>query len=135
MDDVGQNITAHIKSSGGNIENFVASLAMSRSLDAVLLHSDDGERATMLRFCSSALPPILKERQVQSRLLQGSESLKLVTYNVELGNYGLGLSDEHFIFPQQGQRWPDDGPRGGAIPVNEAAGALDVDEDIMGDIR
>lgn len=114
-------------------ESTIASLIMSRTLDARLLHAQKRAGSTMLRFSAiPSSPHLCLEADVQVQLRRVGRSLEILKSNVDESNHGLGLSDEYVDSVQKAPAWSC------STGINLAASAqvgFDVDEDIMGDLH
>ncbi|KAF7594271.1 COP9 signalosome complex subunit 3 [Aspergillus hancockii] len=117
------------------VESSVASLVMSGVLKAVLLHSQDHDNSTMLRFSSTAKSRIHQEHSVQERIMQEGHSLYVVARSIHQTNHELELGNEYFLFLQRSLKWSDNTGKGSVNAPDEAGNGFDVDEDIMGDIH
>ncbi|KAB8068983.1 hypothetical protein BDV29DRAFT_183567 [Aspergillus leporis] len=118
-----------------DVESSVASLVMSGALKAVLLHSQNYDDCTMLRFSSTANSRIHRECSIQERIMQEGQSLCVVAQNTHQTNHELELSNDHFLFLQKSLKWSDNTGKGSVNAPDEAGTGFDVDEDIMGDIH
>ncbi|PWY93367.1 COP9 signalosome complex subunit 3 [Aspergillus sclerotioniger CBS 115572] len=116
-----------------NVEEFVASLVMSGSLNATLLHLYGHGSATMLRFSAPTKFVFNKETFMRTRLVKEGRALGLITDYVDQCSCELKLGNENLQLLSRNQRWPDTSGKGGSDLVGEADGGLDIDEDIMGD--
>lgn len=111
-------------------ESIIASLIMSGSVAATLVHTHGHSEGTMLRFPSAHLSSQLHELQVQGRLARESQTLEALVASVKKSNNDIGLSDEFIDHMQKSQVWNSSGAD---YSVAEETAGFDVDEDIMGD--
>lgn len=112
-------------------ESTIASLIMSRALDARLLHAQEFGGSTMLRFSvMSSFPSLGREADVEVQLRSEGRSLATLLVNVDESNDDLGLSNEYVDSVQKGQAWS-----GTDISIPSAQVGFDMDEDIMGDLH
>ncbi|KAE8384011.1 hypothetical protein BDV23DRAFT_167728 [Aspergillus alliaceus] len=116
------------------VESLVASLVMSRALDAVMLHSYEYDD-TMLRFSSAAKSRFLQEYSAREQILQEGRLLGIVAQSSYRANHGLELGNENLLFLQKSLRWSDGPGKGVASAGDEASSGIDIEEDIMGDIH
>ena len=114
------------------VESFVASLVMSGAFNAVLLQSHNPDNTTMLRFSNPIKSLYSRELCARGKIVKEGRQLACIAQNIYQSNHGLELSDEHFLFSQKSLRWSDNS---GKSPLDEAAGGVDIEEDIMGDIH
>ncbi|PYI09069.1 COP9 signalosome complex subunit 3 [Aspergillus sclerotiicarbonarius CBS 121057] len=129
--DVAQRMFTPLASSA-NVEEFVASLVMSESLGATLLHLHGHGSATMLRFSAPTKFVFNRENFMRKRLIEEGRALGFITNDVDQCNSELKLGNENLQLLSRNQRWPDTSGNGGGDIV-QADGGLDIDEDIMGD--
>lgn len=112
-------------------ESEIASLIMSGSVSATLVHNADHPEGTRLRFLStSSLPRSSHELQVQNKLENEGRILEALIEGVKKRSYILGLGDEFIDHIQTAQSWA--GSNDGFAIMGEDTG-LEMDEDIMGD--
>lgn len=117
-----------------DIEPFIASLVMSKALNAALSHSGDYARPAMLRFLGAeSKSPASRESHLESQLVEGSWSLAALIRYVEEGDHGLGMSKEYIESLQRNQK-QNGGALKGNTSVGSFPGAFDIEEDIMGDL-
>ncbi|KAL2001440.1 hypothetical protein VTN02DRAFT_1776 [Thermoascus thermophilus] len=117
-------------------EMFVASLIMSRTLDATLLHSNYGKCPTMLRFSAAASSTDASlEASIRNQLIQERRRLMLLMVNVEESDRKLELSKEHVDHLRRSQKRKDNTVKNGGPNVVRDGNDFDVDEDMMGDLQ
>lgn len=112
-------------------ESEIASLIMSGSVSATLVHSPDHPEATRLRFPSdSALSRSSHELQVQNKLENEGRILEALIEGVKKRNQVLGLGPEYIDHLRMAQNW---GASGDGFAIMGEDTGLEMDEDIMGD--
>ncbi|KAJ5988283.1 hypothetical protein N7481_003493 [Penicillium waksmanii] len=111
-------------------ESVIASLIMSGSVSATLVHTPGHSEGTMLRFPSAHPSSQLHELQVQGRLARESQTLEALVASVKKSNNDIGLGDEFIDHMQKSQVWNGSGTD---YSVAEEESRFEVDEDIMGD--
>lgn len=117
-------------------EMFVASLIMSRTLDATLLHSNYGKGPTMLRFSAAASSTDASlEASIRNQLIQERRRLMLLMDNVEESDRKLELSKEHVDHLRRSQKRKDNTAKDGGPNVVRDGNDFDIDEDMMGDLQ
>ncbi|RAL06215.1 putative COP9 subunit 3 [Aspergillus ibericus CBS 121593] len=119
--------------SSANVEEFVASLVMSETLGATLVHLHPHGSATMLRFSAPTKLVFNKEISMRNRLIEGGRALRFIANDVDQCSSELKLGNENLQLLSRNQRWSDTSGKGGGDSVGEADGGLDIEEDIMGD--
>lgn len=117
-----------------NIEQFIATLIMSKALNATLSHPNDLTKSTMLRFSSlGSSASVSKDSLTQSQLVGGGWSLASLMTHVEEGDYILGMSKEYIETLQKNQKQTGS-PLKDSKDVGSFSGGFDIEEDIMGDL-
>ncbi|KAJ5750846.1 hypothetical protein N7533_007874 [Penicillium manginii] len=111
-------------------ESVIASLIMSGSVSATLVHTPGHSEGTMLRFPSAHPSSQLHELQVQGRLVRESNTLEALAASVKKSNNDIGLGDEFIDHMHKSKAWNSSGTD---YSVAEDETRFDVDEDIMGD--
>lgn len=111
-------------------ESVIASLIMSDSVSATLVHTPGHSEGTMLRFPSPHPSSQLHELQVQGRLARESQTLEALIASVKKSNNDIGLGDEFIDHLQKSQAWNGSGTD---YSVAEDETRFEIDEDIMGD--
>jgi len=115
-------------------EQFIATLIMSKVVNATLSHPNDLGKPAMLRFSNlGSSASALKDSFMQSQLVEGSWSLASLMGLIEEGDYVLGMSKEYIENLQGNQKQPG-GPVKGGKNVGRFSGGFDFEEDIMGDL-
>lgn len=122
-------------SSPREVESLVASLVMSEAFSAVLLQSHEYDVTTMLRFSNPIKSLYSRERCARGRIVKEGWQLGVIGRSICQSNHGLELSNEHFLFSQKSLRWSENSGKSNVSALNEAAGGVDIEEDIMGDIH
>lgn len=115
-----------------NIEQLIATLIMSKALNATLSHPNDLTKSTMLRFSGlGSRASVSKDSLTQSQLVEGGWSLASLMAHVEEGDYALGMSKEYIENLQKNQKQTG-GPLKDSKNVGSFSGGFDIEEDIMG---
>ena len=116
------------------VELIIASLIMSKTLNATLSHLSGTSESAMLRFSGfGSNSSILNEPYVETRLLRGALSMAALMGHVGDGNHSLEMSKEHVESIVKNQKQVIGAFKGNMNMANESHG-LDIEEDIMGDL-
>ncbi|EIT77438.1 COP9 signalosome complex subunit 3 [Aspergillus flavus] len=117
------------------VESLVASLVMSGAFSAVLLQSHNYNDTTMLRFSNPIKSLYSREQWARGKIVKEGRQLGVIAQSIYQSNHGLELSNEHFLFSQKSLRWSDNSAKSNIGTLDEAAGGVDIEEDIMGDMH
>lgn len=113
----------------------MASLVMSGAFSAVLLQSHNYNDTTMLRFSNPIKSLYSREQWARGKIVKEGRQLGVIAQSIYQSNHGLELSNEHFLFSQKSLRWSDNSAKSNIGTLDEAAGGVDIEEDIMGDMH
>ncbi|KAJ9223049.1 hypothetical protein DTO169C6_4523 [Paecilomyces variotii] len=115
-------------------EAFVASLIMSRTLSATLLHSSDPSDPTMLRFSTDAHnSDTSSEAKISEQLSLERKRLKALVTQIDETESRLELSREYLDNLRRNLRRKEDSAKEGPTLISRGGG--DIDEDIMDDLH
>lgn len=116
--------------SSSKMESVIASLIMSKSLNATLSHFGSSSQSTMLRFSGVGSRFVLNEPYVETQLVGGALSMAALMGHIGDGNYGLEMSKEHVESLARNPKQALGTFKSNVNMANESCG-LDIEEDIM----
>lgn len=112
-------------------ESAIASLIMSGSVSAKLMHASTPSEGSMLRFPSTLISSqSLHELEVQGKLAKEGQILETLIGSIKRTNNAIGLCDDFIDHMLKGPTWNGAGEGFGAA---DGDAGLDMDEDLMGD--
>lgn len=120
--------------SSSDVESTVASLIMSKTLNATLSHLCGTGESAMLRFSGvGSTSSSINEPYVETRLIRGTLSMAALVGHIGDGNHSLEMSKEHVESLAKNQKQVAGAFKGNMNMANESH-SLDIEEDIMGDL-
>lgn len=112
-------------------ESAIASLIMSGTVSAKLVHASTLSEVSMLRFPSTLVSSqSLHELEVQGKLAKEGQILETLIGSIKRTNNAIGLGDDFIDHMLKGPTWNGAGE---GFAATDGDAGLDMDEDLMGD--